>query len=66
MRQAESLRMDFCLDCHRDPAPRLRPREEVFNMDWTPPPDRRALGESLIARYRIDADGIMHCNVCHR
>jgi len=66
MRQAESLRMDFCLDCHRDPAPRLRPREEVFNMGWTPPPDRRALGERLIARYGIDADGIMHCNVCHR
>jgi hypothetical protein len=29
-----SLYMKWCLDCHRDPAKFIRPREEVFNMEW--------------------------------
>ena len=32
-----SLQMEWCLDCHRNPAKNLRPREEIFNMGWTPP-----------------------------
>lgn len=64
--QATSMRMRFCLDCHEDPAPLLRPREAVFDTGWTPPPDRRALGERLIARYGIDIGNITHCNICHR
>lgn len=35
--KAKSLTMSFCLDCHRNPAPHLRPVEEVTNMEWTPP-----------------------------
>jgi hypothetical protein len=35
--KAHSLYMKWCLDCHNDPAPNLRPRELVFDMDmeWT-------------------------------
>jgi hypothetical protein len=29
------LGMGWCLDCHRDPAPNLRPRSEVTSMTWT-------------------------------
>ena len=36
MRQVESLDMQWCLDCHQDPASRLRPREQVFAMDYDP------------------------------
>lgn len=32
--QAETLSMGWCLTCHRDPAPNLRPREEVTNLAW--------------------------------
>jgi len=35
--QYASLQMEFCLDCHRAPEKYLRPREEVFNMRYTPP-----------------------------
>src|SRR5436190_8111194 len=37
MYQHASLQMEWCLDCHRDTAKNLRPREEVFNMTYKPP-----------------------------
>jgi hypothetical protein len=36
MFQNASLQMQWCLDCHRNPAKNVRPREEVFNLDWEP------------------------------
>jgi len=36
MFQNASLQMEWCLSCHRDPAKNVRPREEVFNIDWNP------------------------------
>jgi hypothetical protein len=32
-----SLQMEWCLDCHRDPAKNLRPTSEVYNMAWEAP-----------------------------
>ena len=32
----EPQSMAWCLDCHRAPQNNLRPREQVFNLDWTP------------------------------
>ena len=40
-REAHTFHMTFCVDCHSNPAPRLRPRDQVFNMDWSAPPTRR-------------------------
>src|SRR3954468_20472872 len=34
--QTPALLMEWCLDCHRDPARQIRPREEVFNMNYQP------------------------------
>ena len=34
--QAKRLSMDFCLDCHRNPAPFLRPIDKVTDLDWEP------------------------------
>lgn len=65
-RQGNITRMRFCIECHQDPAPRLRPRDQVFNMDWVPPDDHRALGARLVADYGIDAGNLTHCYVCHR
>ena len=64
--KAEPLSMGQCLDCHRDPAPNLRPRDQVTNMAWTPPADRRRLGEQLMQAYHIDTRGLTDCAVCHR
>jgi hypothetical protein len=62
-----SLDMQWCLDCHRDPAPHLRPRDEVFDMHWQAPRDRRALGTRLLAAYGVlGARELTQCSVCHR
>ena len=37
MYQHATLEMRWCLDCHKDPVPNIRPREEVTNMAWAPP-----------------------------
>jgi hypothetical protein len=65
--QEKTLLMEWCLDCHRNPAPHLRPRDQVFSMSWTPPTDAPDLGERLMREYRIKgADEITSCSVCHR
>ncbi|MCP3974827.1 MAG: cytochrome c3 family protein, partial [bacterium] len=52
--QDEPLNMGWCLDCHRNPGPRLRPVEEVTNMAWQPGPGEQAeLAERLIREYEI-------------
>lgn len=53
MWKAASLHMEWCLDCHRNPAPHLRPREEVFNMAWEMPRQTEAL-EGLAQRLNLD------------
>jgi hypothetical protein len=62
--QAQPLTMGFCLDCHRNPRPRLRPVEEITNMRWEPPADRAALGAQLATRYDVKAR--VSCTTCHR
>src|SRR5262249_46164795 len=32
--QESSLQMEWCLGCHRNPERFVRPREQVFSMDW--------------------------------
>jgi hypothetical protein len=60
-----SLSMSWCLDCHENPAPNLRPREEVFNPNWTPGPATPS-GEQLLAAYDIHPTTLSDCSVCHR
>jgi hypothetical protein len=66
MRQAAPLTMGWCLDCHRDPTPYLRPVAEVFNPDWTPPADQSAQERMLLAHNHIDLSHLTDCSVCHR
>lgn len=59
-----SLLMEWCLNCHRHPELYLRPREHVFDMDWTPPGDQLTLGRQLVAAYKIRS--LTDCTTCHR
>ncbi len=64
--QARDFTMKWCLDCHRDPAPHLRPPGQITVMDWTPPPGQRARGETILAHQGIVPSRLDHCYVCHR
>lgn len=67
IRQANSLYMQWCLECHRAPEKYVRPREHVFDMDWQPPEKQITLGKKLVHDYKIDTSGrITTCYTCHR
>ena len=63
MWQDASLLMEWCLACHREPELHVRPRQEVFNMAWTPE-DQARLGAELVERYDIAKR--TDCYACHR
>jgi Cytochrome c7 and related cytochrome c len=80
MYQQESLQMEWCLGCHRNPGMNLRPRDQVFNMRYRPPSDtnpvvvdgtsytdQAALGAALVKKYNVrGVMDITSCNTCHR
>jgi hypothetical protein len=66
MRQYQSLTMGWCLDCHRDPTPHLRPRDAVFDPEWKPPANQADEGKKLLIAYHIDIKHLTDCSVCHR
>jgi hypothetical protein len=71
VQQVKPLSMAWCLDCHRDPGPHLRPADvSVTDMNWTPPADDAKaadLADSLIGSYGIHSKAYMtSCSTCHR
>lgn len=62
--RANTLQMDWCLDCHRQPELYVRPREYVFSADYKPPADQLALGRRLVKQYKIQE--LKNCSICHR
>jgi hypothetical protein len=64
MWRENTLYMEWCLECHRNPERFVRPREQVFNMDWQPPMDQIKLGQKLVQQYKIES--LTSCSVCHR
>ena len=66
MWKANSLNMEWCLECHRNPALFIRPRDQVFNMQYTPPADQEALGRQLVAEYHVQTSQLTNCAICHR
>ncbi len=61
--KAAPFTMQWCLGCHRDPAPNLRPQARITDMTWqaTHP---RALGEQLQRLHNISPP--TYCTGCHR
>ncbi len=62
--QAQPLTMEWCLDCHRHPERYVRPRDQVFAMDYAPPHDQIALGSRLMKDYHLHS--LTSCSTCHR
>jgi hypothetical protein len=64
MWRENTLYMDWCLECHRAPERFVRPRADVFRMDYQPPADQLVLGEKLVKEYKIEK--LTSCSTCHR
>jgi hypothetical protein len=41
MYMQNTLQMEWCLDCHRNPAKNLRPTSQIYNMAWEGPTEDR-------------------------
>jgi hypothetical protein len=59
-----TLYMRWCLDCHNHPELYVRQREDIFKPVYQPPPDQPALGQRLVAEYKIKK--FTSCDTCHR
>ncbi len=62
--QVEPLSMSWCLDCHRNPDPHLRPRDQVTNMQWVAPKNQLELAAAIRAERGIEPP--LDCSGCHR
>jgi len=68
---AKPLSMSFCLDCHRDPAAKIRPLDKVTDLSWTPSSDpntaeewHKTEGKKLVDHWRVES--LQNCSACHR
>jgi hypothetical protein len=64
MYKEATLQMSWCLNCHRNPERFVRPKSEVFNMNWVAPNDEGRLGNRLVHEYHIEKR--TDCYTCHR
>src|SRR6476661_10922504 len=65
MWQEKSLQMEWCLECHRNPAKYVRPRDKITDMEYQLS-DREQLvvGQRLVKEYQIQS--LTSCSTCHR
>ena len=64
VRQVEPLSMAWCLECHRNPAPHIRPKDQVTNLGWQSEIDPVELSRALVKEYGIKPRE--DCSTCHR
>jgi len=60
---AEPLSMGWCLDCHRDPEPHLRPFDQVTNMDWDLANNDYDPSADPARKRKVNPP--QHCSGCH-
>jgi hypothetical protein len=65
--QENTLQMEWCIACHRAPEQFIRPKSEIFNMQWQDGDIDTADREKLKVDYRIRSKEMMtSCSTCHR
>ncbi|MBI1367887.1 MAG: cytochrome C [Planctomycetes bacterium] len=68
--QAKELSMGWCLKCHRDPAPNLRPVDQVTNLMWgwdMKSEEKLKIGQEMFEHKNIrNAKQMSDCSLCHR
>ena len=65
MLQKATLQMGWCLECHRNPAKYVRPRDKITDMEYQlSDRDQLEVGQRLVKEYRIQS--LTSCSTCHR
>ncbi len=64
MYQQNSLEMQWCLDCHRNPEKYVRPRRFITTMGYRPSEPQEVIGARLVKEYQIQK--LDACYTCHR
>jgi hypothetical protein len=65
--QENTLQMEWCIACHREPEKFIRPKKEIFNMQWSDGDIDAGERAQLKADYHIRSKEMMtSCSVCHR
>jgi hypothetical protein len=62
--QKKPLSMGWCLECHRNPGPSLRPLDQITNMTWIAPSSQQEVGVKFIEERKIAPP--VDCSGCHR
>ena len=66
VRHEKPLSMTFCLDCHRNPAERLRDPKDVFNLDSKTLADQGRLDQAKTFVHDWNVTPPQSCSGCHR
>lgn len=65
--QENTLQMEWCVECHRAPEKFIRPKSEVFNMNYQPGDIDQKDRDQLKIDYKIRSKEMMtSCSTCHR
>lgn len=66
--QQNTLQMEWCLSCHRNPEPNIRPKSEIFNTSWDPgsiTPEQKTEVTEKVKSLR-NTEMLTSCSTCHR
>ncbi|NJM52299.1 MAG: cytochrome c3 family protein [Blastocatellia bacterium] len=64
--QQNTLQMEWCIACHKDITPNLRPKSEIFNTAYQDNLSQQEK-EELAKGYKIRSRDLMtSCSMCHR
>jgi len=71
VRHEKPLSMTFCLDCHRNPAAKIRPLDKITKLDWKWSDDskenarlQQTHGEKMVKDWNVES--LQSCSACHR
>jgi hypothetical protein len=67
--KANTLHMQWCLECHRAPEKFLRPKDKVFDTEWRTRNTTAAQleeGKRLVKEYNVNVTQLTDCSICHR
>ncbi|MEQ1645793.1 MAG: cytochrome c3 family protein [Pyrinomonadaceae bacterium] len=65
--QENTLQMEWCLACHREPEKFIRPKSEIYNMQWKDGDLEKPERDKLKIDHKIRSKEMLtSCSTCHR